>query len=297
MKELIKDANRNYSNIKIRQICEVPEKTINTIFIINNSYILKMYNVDNENQIKNSIITQKMVHDKISLAPNIILNNKNELYTVYKDCIYCIQEKIHEEELNANIVEIVAKNLAKMHLMFENLDSSTYKIKKDNKNYEEIFESIKNTKIKDIDNTIENAVNHLLNKRLELLNKYKCSYSPEIFQIIHGDVRLSNIIKQRENAFFIDFDFVSFSDLLYEIGSSAMLISNFNIKEAKRFIEIYNKSAKKNIKEKDIMNNLISYYIQSSFPLRLIGRIESKQVEKMMNDRIRALEFCDKYFN
>ena len=142
MKELIKDVNRNYSNIKIRQICEVPEKTINTIFIINNSYILKMYNVDNENQIKNSIITQKMVHDKISLAPNIILNNKNELYTVYKDCIYCIQEKIHEEELNANIVEIVAKNLAKMHLMFENLDSSTYKIKKDNKNYEEIFESI-----------------------------------------------------------------------------------------------------------------------------------------------------------
>ena len=299
MNEIFNNIKNNYENINFSNIRKIKTKTINDIFFIDDKYVLKIYTLDDEKQVITSIKTQKKIHDLLGISPNIILNKKGEIITKHENKICCMQEFIEPQENKVDIIEKVAKELTLMHHEFKSFDYGEYKYEKKYKSFQNIEEDIiKNKEQIDRLNTCQDAkkvLNILLDKRLEYLKKYKCEYRPEKYQIIHGDIRPSNIICNNDKAYFIDFDFTSCGDLLFEIGSAAMLISDFNLDEAIRFLQIYNQNSKEVYLDKIIIfNNLLSYYVQSSFPMRLIGKIDDMAVKKMAEGRIACLEFCNK---
>lgn len=300
MEQLLENLNKNYKNLRITSIENLKEKTINSIYFLDNKYILKIYNVDEEKQILASIKAQKIIHDNLGFAPDIILNNKGNLVSKFNEQLYCIQEYIKSEKSETDIVRNVASELYMIHNELKKLNKNEYKFEKKDKTYEEIKkEVLYNLEIlnkQNIDKEVSKQLEVLLNRRLKYLEKYHSEYKPQIYQIIHGDVRLTNILTNNNKAYFIDFDFISNGDLLFEIGSAAMLISNYDLNKANKFLQIYNSlSETENYDKKLIFNNLMSYYVQSSFPIKLIGKIDNKALKEMMNGRIKCLDFCDNF--
>lgn len=300
MEQLLENLNKNYKNLRITSIENLKEKTINSIYFLDNKYILKIYNVDEEKQILASIKAQKIIHDNLGFAPDIILNNKGNLVSKFNEQLYCIQEYIKSEKSETDIVRNVASELYMIHNELKKLNKNEYKFEKKDKTYEEIKkEVLYNLEIsnkQNIDKEVSKQLEVLLNRRLKYLEKYHSEYKPQIYQIIHGDVRLTNILTNNNKAYFIDFDFISNGDLLFEIGSAVMLISNYDLNKANKFLQIYNSlSETENYDKKLIFNNLMSYYVQSSFPIKLIGKIDNKALKEMMNGRIKCLDFCDNF--
>lgn len=141
---------------------------------------------------------------------------------------------------------------------------------------------------------VKSIFDKLLNKRKNLLEKYKCEYCPNEFQVIHRDIRPGNIIVNNNGIYFIDFDYVAYGDLLFEIGSASMLISDFMIERAKDFVNIYNSYLEKKYKNEEIYKNLLAYYVQSDFPIKLINKVENDALIGFTENRIKCLDFCEK---
>ena len=80
MIELLKSINENYDIcIDTNKIHKLGTTTINDIFLINNDnkkYIVKIYNVDEEKQIKNSLYTQKKIFQSLKITADVLLNKK-----------------------------------------------------------------------------------------------------------------------------------------------------------------------------------------------------------------------------
>ena len=89
MIELLKSINENYDIcIDTNKIHKLGTTTINDIFLINidnKKYIVKIYNVDEEKQIRNSLYTQKKIFQSLKITADVLLNKNNELYTRYND--------------------------------------------------------------------------------------------------------------------------------------------------------------------------------------------------------------------
>ena len=235
MIELLKSIKDNYDIfIDTNKIHKLGATTINDIFLINidnKKYIVKIYNVDGEKQIRNSLYTQKKIYQSLRITADILLNKNNELYTKYNDKFYAIQEYIEEQKnTKIDIIEETSKNLYFLHQELKKLDKTLYKNKKEYSDSTSIKENIEETKnelekIK-TPQEVKSIFDKLLNKRKNLLEKYKCEYCPNEFQVIHRDIRPGNIIVNNNGIYFIDFDYVAYGDLLFEIGSASMLISD-----------------------------------------------------------------------
>lgn len=301
MKELLKNINYNY-NMNIENIHKLGITTINDIFVINSSskkYIVKIYNVDEEKQIKDSLVTQKKIYESLGIVADVIENKENELYTKYNNKFYAIQEYIEEQnDIKFNKIKETAKSLLFLHKKLREFDESTFKNKKEYKDYIAIKQNIEESrnilKKTKIEKEVKDLFNSLLNKRENILGKYKCEYNPKRCQVIHRDIRPSNIIVSNDKVYFIDFDYIAYGDLLFEIGSAAMLISNFEIKKAKEFIKMYNLYLERKYTEKEIFKNLLEYYVQSDFPIKLINKVENEALMGFIENRIKCLEFCKK---
>lgn len=303
MTELLKSINENYGIfIDTNKIHKLGATTINYIFLINidnKKYIVKIYNVDEEKQIKNSLYTQKNIFQSLKITADVLLNKKNELYTRYNDKLYAIQEYIEEQKnTKIDIIEETSKNLYFLHQELKKLDKSLYKNKKEYSNSASIKENMKKSKNELEKNKtpqeVKSIFDKLLNKRKSLLEKYRCEYHPNEFQVIHRDVRLGNIIVNNNGIYFIDFDYVAYGDLLFEIGSAAMLISDFVIERAKNFVNVYNSYLKRKYKTEEIYQNLLAYYVQSDFPINLINKVENDALIGFIENRIKCLDFCEK---
>ncbi len=303
MIKLIKSIEKNYDiSVNADKFIKLGVTTINDIFVINNDtkkYILKMYNVDNEKQIRNSLNTQKIIFQSLKNTADVLSNKDGKLYTKYDNKFYAIQEFIEaQDQNNIDIIEESAKNLYLLHKEMKKLDQNLYENKKQSSNNFAIIENIdkskKELKNVNISKKAKNIYDKLLNKRMQLLLKYNCEYFPNEFQVIHRDIRPKNIIINNNCVHFIDFDFVAYGDLLFEIGSSAMLISDFNIEKAKKFVKIYNSYLDIKYNDEKIFKNLLAYYVQSDFPIKLIRKVEDDVLIKFIDDRIKCLDFCEK---
>ena len=151
MIELLNSINENYGiSIDINKIHKLGATTINDIFLItidNKKYILKIYNVDKEKQVSNSLYTQKKIFQLLKITADFLLNKKNELYTRYNDKFYAIQEYIEEQKnTKIDIIEETSKNLYFLHQELKKLDKSLYKNKKEYSDSTSIKENIEKTK-------------------------------------------------------------------------------------------------------------------------------------------------------
>lgn len=147
MIELLKSINENYGIfIDVNKIQKLGATTINDIFLINidnKKYIVKIYNVDEEKQIKNSLYTQKKIFQSLKITADVLLNKNNELYTMYNDKFYAIQEYIEEKKnTKIDIIEETSKNLYFLHQELKKLDKSFYKQTNRNKVSLYLFNSI-----------------------------------------------------------------------------------------------------------------------------------------------------------
>lgn len=73
-----------------------------------------------------------------------------------------------------------------------------------------------------------------------------------------------------------------------------MLISNFEMEKAKEFIKIYNLYLETKYTEEEIFKNLLEYYVQSDFPIKLINKVENEALIGFIENRIKCLEFCER---
>lgn len=129
------------------------------------------------------------------------------------------------------------------------------------------------------------------------MEKYGCEYFPNEFQVIHRYIRPNNVIVNKNGIHFIDFDFVAYGDLLFGIDSSAMLISGFEIEKAKKFVKIYNSYLERKYKNEEIFKNLLAYYVQSDFQIKLINKVDNEVLIKFIDDRIRSWIFVKRLYN
>ena len=72
-----------------------------------------------------------------------------------------------------------------------------------------------------------------------------------------------------------------------------MLISNFEIEKAREFLNEYNSYLKIKYTAEEVYSNLLSYYVQSDFPIKLINKIENRALIEFIENRIKCLEFCE----
>lgn len=301
MKDLLININDNY-NMNIKNIRKLGITTINDIFVINSSskkYIVKIYNVDEEKQIKSSLCTQKKIYESLGIVADVLKNKENELYTKYNNKFYAIQEYIEEQnDIKFDKINETAKSLSFLHKKLREFDESTFKNKKEYKDYIKIKQNIEESRNilrkEKIEKEVKDVFDSLLNKRENISEKYKCTYNPKKCQVIHRDIRPGNIIVSNDKVYFIDFDYIAYGDLLFEIGSAAMLISNFEMEKAKEFIKIYNLYWETKYQEEEIFKNLLEYYVQSDFPIKLINKIENEALIGFIENRIKCLEFCEK---
>lgn len=306
MKDLLRSIGDNYNIfIETDKITKLAETTINDLFIIENDakkYIIKIYNVDKEEQISNSLSTQKFIFQSLKMTADVLINKNNKLYTKYDNKFYAIQKFIEKQENNdIDIIEESAKNLFLLHQKLKKLDKNLYENKKICSDRFVVIDNINKSKEKlektNISKKAKGVYNELLKKRENLLFEYDCEYFPKEFQVIHRDIRPNNIILNKNGIYFIDFDFVAYGDLLFEIGSSAMLISDFDIENTKKFIKIYNSYLVNKYNIKEIFKNLLAYYVQSDFPIKLIHNVDDEVLIRFIDDRIKCLDFCEKMCN
>lgn len=306
MKDLLRSIGDNYNIfIETDKITKLAETTINDLFIIENDakkYIIKIYNVDKEEQISNSLSTQKFIFQSLKMTADVLINKNNKLYTKYDNKFYAIQKFIEKQENNdIDIIEESAKNLFLFHQKLKKLDKNLYENKKICSDRFAVIDNINKSKEKlektNISKKAKGVYNELLKKRKNLLFEYDCEYFPKEFQVIHRDIRPNNIILNKNGIYFIDFDFVAYGDLLFEIGSSAMLISDFDIENTKKFIKIYNSYLVNKYNIEEIFKNLLAYYVQSDFPIKLIHNVDDEVLIRFIDDRIKCLDFCEKMCN
>lgn len=183
MKDLLKNINDSY-NMNIKNIHKLGVTTINDIFVINSSskkYIVKIYNVDEEKQIKASLCTQKKIYESLGIVADVLENKKNELYTKYENKFYAIQEYIEEQnDIKFDKINKTAKSLLLLHKKLREFDESKFKNKKEYKDYIAIKQNIEESrsifKKTKIEKEVKYVFDSLLNKRENILEKYKCEY-------------------------------------------------------------------------------------------------------------------------
>lgn len=295
MEKLRENIGKNYKNIIIENINEKKNCTIHSIYFIKTlteKYVVKVFSKEEKRQMIASIEIQ-MLMSKKNLAPSIIINNYGNLYTSYKDKFYFIQVFVEENILGNN--DVYCQALAVKNLHYELSLVRNEKFTKERKRifYEDIKLDILQLKNKIKQNyfgkEIYEKLEELVVIREKILNIYKVNYVPKFYAIIHGDIRPSNIIRNGDKYIFLDFDYVSWGDFIYSIGSAAMLLGNYSLEFFKEFLKVYLNDI--NISIDEVILDLMGYYVQSNFPVKLIGNISDKVVLKMIEERKKALEF------
>lgn len=295
--EFLCNINKLYPELDILVIKEYGRSTINKLFVSEKSnIIIKLYSEDYG--INDSIYSQILAFES-DLAPQIYRNCNGKYISKFGSKQYIIQQFITSENYLLNDIDLLIDSLNDLHLRLR-MYKTKYQFAKKivNKSTGQILQTICDDKKKILSQcsaTYNTQFSKLLELRQKLCIQYNIMYNPLNYEIIHGDVRPSNILFHNNRIYFIDFDYVCLGDILFEIGSAAMLFSSYNIDGFRTFINKYLKitDLKLDYTVNNIVTNLLSYYVQSSFPIKLIGIIDDKALEKMVMERIKALEFCD----
>ena len=141
------------------------------------------------------------------------------------------------------------------------------------------------------------TLDELISLRVLSCVDYDIEYKPHELAVIHGDARPSNILKSKDKFVFIDFDYLCIGDLCFEIGSAAMLFSNYDISLAITFIETYLQVRQLSLTCYDVIKGTLNYYVQSGYPIKLIDNVLDHSTDEIAKSRINAISFCVEALN
>ena len=297
--------NEFYNIGQINNVSALHVKSVNKLYIIDTEkekYLLKIYIPKFRESAPLSLSAQDLICRHLGLAPQVIRNRNNELMTHYNRSFFSLQQYIsgYNFLLNENTIDIYINAINSLHKLL----SKTYKkmlveTKEKELTKYDLEDLVKNSRVKYDTLGIKNTTyEELIDFRYRITkNIQSLSYSVNYKTIIHGDIRPSNIIYDGDSINFIDFDYLSNGDLLYELASSITLLSQFNEQVCRKFWERYNNSQHIPLSFEDLYRHLLSYYLKSSFPLNILSYESKEQIDTMSLERIKLIKFCYKIIN
>lgn len=289
-----------YNIEQIKRVTKLNVKSINKLYIletINNTYLIKYYIPKFHDLLSMSLGAQALVSDNLRMAPQIVCNKNNELYTNYENTFFSLQKFVNGENflLNDSTLDTYLEAMSKMHELLNQAYSGHF-TGGFSENYTriELINKIVSTgdeyrKIKKKNCTYE----QLLDVREKIVKEIpSIEYALDYTNVIHGDLRPSNVLWDGNNINFIDFDYISQDDLLYEISSSITLLSKFDINVCKKFWNKYSTKYNVGLTFKDLYMHLLSYYVKSNFPLSIMSYETQSQIDRMSLERLNMIDFC-----
>lgn len=293
--------NKFYDIGEISDIMRLDVKSVNQLFIVNvaqKKYLLKIYIPRFYKTELLSLTAQELVSENLRMAPRVIYNKKNSLLSMDNNKFFSLQECINGSEfiLNEKLIDVYLNAASNLYELLNNSlmpiinKNVIEKLEKDT-----ILNRIRNAReqYKELGNNQNHTYNRLLNVREKLATKLlKINYSVIYQTIIHGDIRPSNVICDSGAINFIDFDYITYGDYIYELTSSIALLSNYREEVCRVFWDRYTEAHHIQLGFVEAYMHLMSYYLKSNFPLNIMKYESKDQIEKMSEERIRLLEFC-----
>lgn len=298
----MKKINEFYDIGEVNNIVRLEVKCVNQLYIVStehNKYLLKIYIPSYNKTVAISLLAQQMVCENLCMAPNIIRNRKNELLSKSNNIFFSLQKYVECSEflLSINSIDVYMDAVSKLHKLLN--QSFDFILKKETKENLERVDILKNIKTAREQYKKLDKQNQAYSQLLDLREKFTESlpaikYSVNYPAIIHGDIRPSNVFIFCGKINFIDFDYIAYGDLIYELTSSAALLSNYSEEICRLFWKQYAVSHHLRLSFEEAYMHLLSYYIKSNFPLSVMEYESKEQIDKMSIERIKLLEFCHK---
>lgn len=162
---------------------------------IMNKWILKIHTTNNVSQIIFSISIQKKLSLK-GLAPSIVKNNSNSIYTLFQNQIGFVQVYLSNDSIKLVCLDKVLNKIDQLHSEMKSIDiesSDTY------------FRDSK------VDYPIvKDVFFEYIDEKKKFLKMYGEELNSKITlesQLIHGDLRPENVVNNGNDIYFIDFEY------------------------------------------------------------------------------------------
>lgn len=292
--------NKFYNIGQIECMYSLNAKSVNKLWIVISSdgkFLLKKYIPKYNDIVLISVSAQEMVHRYLGLSTMIIPNTDGKLLSYFNGDFYSLQEYIDGSYflLTEKTIKLYLDSIVKLHFVLNQMNiNDSESAKASSLSNQEIIDKIKMAQKKYVNLKIANeSYEKLLDFRMYYAKELPLvSHKIEYKSIIHGDIRPSNVIFNPKSIKFIDFDYVSKGDLLFELSSSITLLSNFNKKVCEIFWNMYCDKNNLRLSFKQLYLHLLTYYCKSDFPLNIIPYESEDQINRMSLERIKLLEFC-----
>ncbi|EST52176.1 hypothetical protein T458_24485 [Brevibacillus panacihumi W25] len=299
---ILRYLSNNYPKISVNTIEKINVDSLNNVYKIKSDqkyFILKFYKNITHSTLERVLKIQSNCSEH-NIAPSVLLNEENSFITVEENHMFTMQEYLEGEhpstECNQHTLNAIAQHMHVMHVVSKNIELPNRKL---SKNYEEIMNEIVNYQsyfhTRTSENIAINYISDLLDLRYRIIQKNKISFSPQHLSLTHGDLKPSNIIISHcegEKVKFIDFDYAGINDLWIEIGRAAVLLSNYDVKKMCYFLECYSFVSKAEFSIEKIIQQLLSYLIQSNFPIYIYDSIKIENLITVVKERIKLINFC-----
>lgn len=303
-KEFIDFIEGNYENLKINEISKIGFNTVNDVFKMSTSrgdIVLKIYSSLSLKEIQNSLERQILIYTTFKGAPRVYENEQRKYVSSFNKEYFSLQEYVYGEHPSSeySTIDKVARKLSKIHRVFKDIKYTS--LKSQTKIWNETV-----LEIEQFERNVESYFNHYgesayLSQLIELLSirkniavKQKIVYQPSVIQVIHGDYRPLNILINSNNDIFsIDFDFTAVADLWVEVGRSAILLADYDIGKINAYLESYcSESRIEPVSIRNLFGHILSYLVQSHFPVKIHEKLTEESVVPIINERLRLLDFC-----
>ena len=294
------DVTKFYDVGQAKKISTLNVKSVNRLYVLDTSddrYLIKIYIPNFYEVLPISLKAQEFVYYDLGMAPQVVRNKNDQLYTNHNGVFFSLQKFVVGEpfQLMEDTLDFYLDGLNKLHGLlncsFENCYSA---LPPENYQKRDFLDQIATARNRyNLLNIRNDIYEHLLNVRTQVVEKIPTvAYNLNCRNVIHGDLRPSNVLWNGNNIIFLDFDYIANDDLLYEISSSIAMLSNYDDKVCKLFWEKYIVKNGVEIGFKELYMHLLSYYVKSNFPLNIMCYEPKSQIDKISSERIKLLKFC-----
>ena len=190
-------------------------------------------------------------------------------------------------EVSVTDRDIFAKSLATLHNVFNEMDAAC-----SDKIIYKSYEQIQQENEMILMHSNDQLSLFLVSLKLKILSRIQKDYAPPFVARIHGDCRPSNSMIDCGRLIFIDFDYTEIGDLMYEIGNSLLLFSEYDYTVFAKLLDIYNSARGSNYSTEDVLYGTMMCVLKSSFPIRDKHKMKAATYRKIINEKIKVLQFC-----
>ena len=192
-------------NLEIQSLVRLNQGMANTNYLVNKSYIFKIYSVRTVKQLSFELEVLKQLKRKRFPSPRVVKNNKGKLYSVYhrRPCAVFeyIKGKMLKKATPSSLKE-VGKQTAKLHKLLKNKQQKVSRVKWD---FVDVKKALKKERKGIIKKRFPQAKERLDFLQQEL-NKIKLPNSL-VKGFTHQDIKPDNIVISKSGKMsFIDFD-------------------------------------------------------------------------------------------